>query len=48
MRKRNETLEELKALHKLFHSSGFCSLNKDQYEAEVKRLRFKWITDYDR
>ena len=48
MLKRDEILEELKALHKLYHSGGFCSLSKDEYEAEVKRLRFKWITDYDR
>ena len=48
MLKRDEILEELKALHKLYHNAGFCSLSKDEYEAEVKRLRFKWIIDYDR
>ena len=46
--KRDEILEELKELHNRFYHNGFCSLSKEQYEAEVKRLRFKWITDYDR
>ena len=44
---RDKVLEELIELHKRFYHKGWCSLTKAQYEAEVKRLRLKWVTDYD-
>lgn len=48
MLKRDKILDELKELHRRFYHTGFCSLSLEQYEAEVKRLRFKWVVDYDR
>tara|TARA_R110000764_G_scaffold81236_5_gene160966 strand:+ start:912 stop:1055 length:144 start_codon:yes stop_codon:yes gene_type:complete len=45
--KRDEVLGELKELHKRFWSSGFTLLTSQEYEAEVKRLRFRWLTYYD-
>lgn len=46
--KRDEITQELKELHRRFFLNGFTSLTQEQYDAEVKRLRFKWIIDYDR
>ena len=46
MKKRDKVLEEIKELHRRFWHSGFTSLTKEEYEAEVKRLRFRWITEY--
>ena len=46
MKKRDQVLEEIKELHRRFWHSGFCSLTLQEYEAEVKRLRFRWIIEY--
>ena len=46
MKKRDEILEEIKELHRRFWHAGFTSLSKEEYENEVKRLRFRWITEY--
>ena len=47
MTKREKVTEEINELHKRFWNNGFTSLTKQEYEAEVKRLRFRWLTYYD-
>lgn len=44
--KRDRITEAIKELHKNFWN-GSSFLTKDAYVAEIKRLRFKWIIDYD-
>ena len=52
MLKRDEVaLEELKNFTQvvsILEGAGFTSMTEDQYHAELKRLRFKWITEYNR
>jgi hypothetical protein len=44
--KRDDITEAIKELHKRFWN-GSSFLTEDAYNSEIKRLRFKWITDYD-
>ena len=44
--KRNRIAEEIKELHRAYWKAGFTSMTEDQYNAELKRLRFKWIIEY--
>ena len=46
MKKRDEVAEEIKELHKRYWSTGFTSMTEQQYNEELKRLRFRWITEY--
>jgi|TARA_R110000803_G_C11784277_1_gene297068 hypothetical protein len=43
---RETVVHELKELHDRYFKH--FTIEKDEYEAEVKRLRFKYVVDYDR
>ena len=43
---RDSIIQELKELHERFFKH--FTIGKDEYNAEVKRLRFKFVIDYDR
>tara|TARA_R110000744_G_scaffold151855_1_gene265537 strand:+ start:199 stop:348 length:150 start_codon:yes stop_codon:yes gene_type:complete len=46
MKKRDKVKEEIAELHRRFWSVGFTTMNEEQYHEELKRLRFRWITEY--
>ena len=45
--KRDEITLIIKQLHQRYWNGG-SFLSEDEYNAEIKRLRFKWTIDYDR
>lgn len=45
MLKRDKVKLEIKELHDKYCYSG--TMSKQLYESELKRLRFRWLTEYD-
>lgn len=43
---RDTVVHELKQLHDRYFK--YFTISEDEYNAEVKRLRFKYVIDYDR
>tara|TARA_R110000744_G_scaffold32775_2_gene76596 strand:+ start:2822 stop:2968 length:147 start_codon:yes stop_codon:yes gene_type:complete len=45
-KRRDKVAEEIKELHRRYWKAGFTSMTEEQYHAELKILRFRWITEY--
>ena len=45
MIKRDKVKLEIKYLHSSYWYAG--TISKELYESELKRLRFRWLTEYD-
>ena len=45
MLKRDKVKVEIKYLHSAYWYAE--SISKQLYESELKRLRFRWLTEYD-